>query len=225
LAITAIVTDIEGTTTPISFVADVLFPYARARLPEFVHRHGDEPRISALLDDARVIAGHENLDRAGVIALLVRWIDEDRKATPLKELQGLIWAQGYAGGDFRGDVYADVPPTLYAWIERGCALYIYSSGSVAAQRLLFGHTAYGDLTPLFKGYFDTKTGAKMEPESYRRIAAEIDVPPQSILFLSDSEREVDAARAVGFKTIRLARDGAVESSHPVHTSFATIALD
>jgi enolase-phosphatase E1 len=224
LAISAVVTDIEGTTTPISFVADTLFPYARVRLADFVRQHGAEPAISGLLDDARALAGRAGLDAAGTVALLLGWMDEDRKATPLKELQGLIWAEGYAAGDLRATLYPDVVPALDHWRAAGCTLHIYSSGSVAAQRLLFGHTEWGDLTPLFRGYFDTRIGAKVEADSYRRIAAEIAAVPAAILFLSDSERELDAAREAGFATARLARDGAVESRHPVHASFATIVL-
>ena len=222
MAITAILTDIEGTTSPISFVANVLFPYARTHLAAFLCDHAEDPAVRESLDAARALAGKPELDIAGVTELLIQWIDEDRKATPLKDLQGLIWADGYVTGAFRGDLYPDVLPALTQWRQAGLPLYIYSSGSVAAQRLLFGHSIHGDLTPLFSGYFDTRIGAKVETDSYRRIAAEIETAPESILFLSDSEKELDAARAVGFRTARLARDGAVESTHPIHESFVTI---
>lgn len=202
----------------------MLFPYARARLADFVRAHRDAPAIAQILDAVRDLAAAPDLDEAGVIATLLAWIDEDRKATPLKELQGLIWEEGYAAGAFRGALYGDVVPALRAWHAGRIRLYVYSSGSVAAQRLLFGHSDEGDLTPLFSGFFDTRIGAKIEGESYRRIAAEIGLAPGAILFLSDSERELDAAVASGLQTIRLARDGAVDSRHRVVESFAEIDL-
>ncbi len=224
MPVAAVVTDIEGTTTPISFVARILFPHARRRLPGFVREHRNDPAVRDALADVRRLADAPNLDEAGVIATLLGWIDEDRKATPLKDLQGLIWQEGYAAGDFRGELYADVGPALRRWHGAGQQLYVYSSGSVAAQRLLFGHSDQGDLTPVFSGYFDTRIGSKVEAPSYARIAAEIAAPPGSILFLSDSERELDAAIAAGFKVIRLARDGAVESRYRVVGSFAEIVF-
>ncbi len=187
------------------------------------HRH--DPAVITALEETRQLADAPDLDAEGVIAVLLGWIDEDRKATPLKDLQGLIWAEGYAAGDFRGELYSDVVPALKAWHEGGRRLYVYSSGSVAAQRLLFGHSDDGDLTPLFAGFFDTRIGAKVDTTSYRRIAAEIGAEPAAILFLSDSERELDAAAEVGMRAIRLARDDAVESRYPVVESFAAIRLE
>lgn len=200
-----ILTDIEGTTSSIAFVKDVLFPYARARLPDFVVRRGAETTIARLLEDVRQMAADVTLCDADVSALLVKWMDEDRKATPLKSLQGLIWADGYHSGALKGHVYDDAIAGLRRWHERGLDLYVYSSGSVAAQKLLFGHTKAGDLTPLFSGYFDTATGSKLDPQSYQRIAAEIGAPPDDILFLSDNVAELDAAKAAGMKTICLDR--------------------
>lgn len=184
--------------------------------------HRDDPAVRDALDGVRSLAGVPDLDEAGTITTLLSWIDEDRKATPLKDLQGLIWQEGYAAGDFRGELYADVAPALRQWHAAGRRLYVYSSGSVAAQRLLFGHSDRGDLTSLFSGYFDTRIGAKSETDSYRRIAAEIGEAPSAILFLSDSERELDAAAGAGLQVIRLARDGAVESRYRVVESFAEI---
>ena len=212
--IRAVVTDIEGTTSSLSFVKEVLFPYARAHLARYVAAHAHEPNVRALLDDANREAGG-GLDDAGIVAQLERWIDEDRKVTPLKSLQGLIWEAGYRNGDFKGHIYADAAAQLRAWHARGIKLYVYSSGSVYAQKLLFGHTAYGDLTPLFSGYFDTRVGAKQEPDSYRRIAAEIGLAPRSILFLSDIRGELDAALAAGMSTAWLVRDGALDTA-PAH---------
>jgi enolase-phosphatase E1 len=150
--IKAIITDIEGTTSSLSFVKDVLFPYARAKLPAFVEAHQQDAQLQILLDDAAKIMGGEP-DVEMLIAQFLNWIDEDKKITPLKSLQGLIWEAGYQQGDFKGHVYGDAVEALRAWKAQGLALYVYSSGSVQAQKLLFAHTEYGDLTPLFSGYF------------------------------------------------------------------------
>lgn len=225
--IKAVVTDIEGTTGSIAFVRDVLFPYARARLGGFVRARGREPEVRALLDAAAREAGDPHMSDGALIARLERWIDEDRKITPLKALQGLIWEAGYRDGALKGHVYPDVPPALRAWAAAGVALYVYSSGSVTAQKLLFGHSIAGDLTPLFSGYFDTRIGAKTEPRSYRAIAAEIGRPGPAILFLSDSAEELDAAAEAGLKTVHLVRpeDGTTPAPrHPGVPSFAAIDL-
>jgi enolase-phosphatase E1 len=205
--IEAIVTDIEGTTSSLSFVKDVLFPYARARMDAFVREHGSEPAVRKLLDEVRAAAGRP-LTEAETVAQLRQWIDEDKKITPLKALQGMIWEAGYRQGDFTGHVYEDAARNLRRWKERGIRLYVFSSGSVQAQRLLFAHSDYGDLTPLFSGYFDTAIGAKREAAAYQKIAAAVAAPPAHILFLSDIEEELDAARAAGMQTLHLARDAA-----------------
>ncbi|QPK62297.1 acireductone synthase [Methylomonas sp. LL1] len=203
--IKAIVTDIEGTTSSLSFVKDVLFPYARAHLPEFVKQHQDEAEVKALLADARREAGSE-LGLEQLVAQCIDWIDRDQKITPLKSLQGLIWEAGYRRGDFNGHLYEDAVRNLNAWKEAGYALYVYSSGSVHAQKLLFGHTEYGDLTPLFSGYFDTHIGGKREAVSYQRIAEQIQLQPEEILFLSDIKEELDAASQAGLNTYWLIRN-------------------
>lgn len=195
---TAILTDIEGTTTSLSFVADVLFPYARAHLADYVAAHPAET-APILSDVARAAAGDP-------VATLLRWIDEDRKATPLKTLQGMIWAEGYASGAFTGHVYADTIVALRRWHAQGVKLYVFSSGSVAAQKLLFAHSDAGDLTPLFSGYFDTTTGPKREPQSYAKIADAIGVAPGDVLFLSDIREEIDAARAAGLQALLIDRE-------------------
>ena len=166
--IRAILTDIEGTTTSISFVVDVLFPYAYERMADFVAAHGDEPEVKAQLDAVRAETGEE-LSDAEVVATLRRWIDEDRKATPLKNLQGMLWEAGYHNGDFTGHVYTDAVTKLREWHKAGLKLYVYSSGSVKAQQLIFGFSDAGDLTPLFSGYFDTRIGHKREADAYRAI--------------------------------------------------------
>ena len=160
--IKAIVTDIEGTTSSLSFVKEVLFPYARANLADYVRNHKDEPQVKSVLEESCKEVGAE-LDTEQLIAQLIQWLDEDKKVTPLKSLQGLIWERGYRKGDFNGHVYPDAAAYLKAWQAKGLDLYIYSSGSVYAQKLLFAHTEYGDLTPLFSGYFDTHIGGKKEP--------------------------------------------------------------
>ena len=201
----AILTDIEGTTSSISFVKDVLFPYAREHLPAFVAAHGDEPETARWLAATAAEAGLAADDRAGIVATLQRWIDEDRKITPLKALQGLIWADGYTSGAYRAHLYAEVAARLRGWKQQGLDLYVYSSGSVAAQKLFFGFSEAGDLTPLFSGYFDTEIGGKREQASYERIAAQIGLAPADILFLSDIVEELDAARAAGLATTWLCR--------------------
>lgn len=224
--IRVILTDIEGTTSSLSFVKDVLFPYARSRLADYIHQHHEQPEVRACLDDVCREAGRQ-LDTAGIIAQLQQWIDEDRKVTPLKQLQGLIWEEGYTRGDFHGHIYEDALEAIRAWHAAGIPVYIYSSGSVHAQKLLFAHTAYGDLTPLLNGYFDTTIGAKVETESYRRIADVIGVAAGEILFLSDVERELDAARDAGCRTCWLVRDGTVgpQASHLQVRDFSSIRLD
>lgn len=224
--IQAIVTDIEGTTTPIAFVAQTLFPYARQALPGFVASHRDRPDVAEQLAATRALAGEPDLDDAAVAAVLIQWIDEDRKATPLKILQGLIWVEGYEAGAFQGELYEDVPPLLRAWHADGLRLFSYSSGSVAAQRLLFGHSPAGDLTPLFEGFFDTRLGGKLEPASYAALAAAVALPPAQILFLSDHEGELDAAAAIGFATGCLDRDLTGRSGrHRIHHDFGTVSED
>jgi len=224
--IRAIVTDIEGTTSSIDFVKDVLFPYAREKLPAFVETHADQPEVQHWLHEAAREAGLVSASRQEIIDLLTRWIDEDRKATPLKALQGLIWADGYASGEFKGHVYPEVAENLQKWKKQGIHLYVYSSGSVAAQKLLFGHSEAGDLTPLFSGYFDTEIGGKREVDSYRRIAAAIGIPPSQILFLSDIVQELDAAAAAGLQTVQLLRPtaGATANQHEQVGDFNEISV-
>ena len=208
--IEAIVTDIEGTTSSLSFVKDVLFPYARARMESFVRDHGQEPAVRKQLDEVRTAAGKPTTD-AELVAQLRQWIDEDNKITPLKALQGMIWEAGYRRGDFTGHVYEDAARNLRHWKAQGIRLYVFSSGSVQAQRLLFAHSDYGDLTPLFSGYFDTTIGAKREAAAYHKIAAAVGAPAARIMFLSDIGEELDAARAAGMRTVHVVRDAAAQS--------------
>ena len=224
--IRAVVTDIEGTTTPVAFVTETLFPYARQALPGFVRAHAGEPAVAAELAAVRETVGDPALGDEDAIGVLLGWIDEDRKATPLKTLQGLIWAEGYAAGAFGRALYDDVPIALAAWRAAGLRLFAYSSGSVAAQRLLFRHGGESDLTPLFDGFFDTRLGGKLLEDSYRKLAEAVSLPPAEILFLSDHAGELDAAAAVGIGTIQLDRSGSggTGQHHPVHHSFASIRV-
>lgn len=222
--IRAVLTDIEGTTSSIDFVKDVLFPYARQHLPAFVETHADDSEVQGWLHEAAKEAGIVEASRTEIIDLLIRWIDEDRKATPLKALQGMIWREGYESGAYVSHMYPEVAGRLKAWHDQGLKLYVYSSGSVPAQKLMFGFSENGDLTPLFSGYFDTQTGHKREEASYRRIAEAIGLPPAQVLFLSDIKEELDAARAAGMHTTHLVRPPLpmVDAGHPAVTNFDAI---
>ncbi len=197
--IRAILTDIEGTTSSISFVADVLFPYARARLADYCAVHPAEV--------APILAEVEALEPGDPIATMQRWIDEDRKITPLKTLQGMIWDGGFREGAFKGHVYPDAVAGLRRWHAAGLKLYVFSSGSIAAQKLIFGFSEASDLTPLFSGYFDTTTGPKREAIAYERIAWSIELAPEEALFLSDVAAETDAAKAAGMRALLIDREG------------------
>jgi len=183
MTVKAILTDIEGTTSSLAFVHEVLFPYARARLPAYVAEHG------------------------GDLAQLLAWMDADAKVTELKDIQGRIWAEGYATGELKGHVYPDAAETLRRWHMAGLRLAVFSSGSVSAQKLIFGHSNQGDLAPLFSGWFDTTTGPKREPLSYVLIADALGIAPADILFLSDVAAETDAAKAAGLRALLIDRDG------------------
>jgi enolase-phosphatase E1 len=223
--IRAIVTDIEGTTSSIDFVRDVLFPYARKRLPAFVETHADKPEVQHWLHEAAREAGIIEASRQEIIELLLGWIDQDRKSTALKALQGMIWQQGYESGEYRAHVYPEVSARLHAWRADGLHLYVYSSGSVPAQRLFFRYSEAGDLTPLFAGYFDTETGPKREAASYAKIAEAIGERPEHILFLSDIVEELDAARSAGLQTgwlLRPPQAVPADPRHPAYAGFDTI---
>lgn len=227
----AILTDIEGTTSSISFVKDVLFPYARRALPAFVARRGTDPAVRRWLDVVAVENGGL-CDDAMIIEVLQGWIDEDRKHTALKALQGMIWQDGYANADFKAHIYPDAAKWLRARHAEGMPLYVYSSGSVPAQQLFFGNSDAGDLRPLFSGWFDTEIGGKREADSYRRIVEAMALPADAIVFLSDVVEELDAAREAGLRTVLLdrrsdypqARTGAAAHGHRRAESFAEIDI-
>lgn len=217
----AVLTDIEGTTTAIAFVKDRLFPFAAEALDDFLANHSTAPAVTAILAEVQSTAPGQLPAET-----LRRWMAEDSKATPLKSLQGLIWRQGYEDGQLQGQLWPDVTACLYAWAAGGVRLAVYSSGSVAAQRLLFGHSEAGDLTPLFGNFFDTQVGAKREAASFAAIAAELALPPTEILFLSDVAEELDAAAAAGMGCCQLVRaaDGTLASGrHPAEPDFPGVA--
>ena len=228
----AILTDIEGTTSSISFVKDVLFPYARRSLPGFVATRGRDPAVRKWLDAVATENGGMCDDRM-IVEVLQGWIDQDRKHTALKALQGMVWDDGYRNGDFSAHIYPDAAPALRQWHAAGLPLYVFSSGSVPAQRLFFGHSDAGDLTPLFSGWFDTEVGGKREAASYLAIAEAISLPPADILFLSDIVEELDAAREAGLQTALVDRRedypvprlGEDSHGHPRVESFADLKVE
>ena len=228
MTITHLLLDIEGTTCPVSFVAEVLFPFARHRLRSYLEAHGQEPEVMALVEDALQLwladstpAAQELLrtsgastaeasyqDKATQVAPYLEWlIDHDVKATPLKDLQGRIWQEGYASGAIVAPLFSDVPSALQRWHREGLTLSVYSSGSVPAQKLLYKHSQAGDLTALFSHWFDTRSGSKQEPDSYSTIAEAMGVDPPSVLFVSDSLAELHAADAAGMAVLFSDREG------------------
>jgi enolase-phosphatase E1 len=222
MPIKAILTDIEGTTSAVSFVFDVLFPYAAKHLPDFVRQHAERADVAEQLTAVRRDSHEPDADIERVIDILLGWIAEDRKATSLKALQGMVWAQGYQAGQLKGHVYPDAVEALKRWHQEGFKLFVYSSGSIQAQKLIFGCSEAGDLSPLFSGYFDTTSGPKREASSYARITQAIGVEPSQVLFLSDIVEELDAARTAGMATCGLAREGRALAGHTTVDSFARI---
>ncbi|GAB6853088.1 acireductone synthase [Asaia astilbis] len=195
-----ILLDIEGTTLPISFVKEVLFPYSDRVMPDLLREQGDNPQVKAALAD--IEAAHPGCDP---LAQLHDWTVRDEKVAPLKSLQGLAWKTGFETGALKAHLYPDVPQSLQKWHEAGLRLAVYSSGSASAQRLLYGYSDAGDLTPLFEAFYDLGIGGKKEAASYRGIASRAGVAPEEILFLSDIGAELDAAAEAGLKTCQLVR--------------------
>ncbi|QEU97771.1 acireductone synthase [Streptomyces kanamyceticus] len=226
----AVVLDIEGTTSATGFVVDVLYPYARARFGALLAARGAEPEVARAVAQVRAEAGEPDADAARVEEVLGRWVDEDRKATPLKTLQGILWAEGFARGDLVSHFYPDVIEVLRRWHADGVRLYVYSSGSVAAQRAWFAHSPEGDLLGLVSGLYDTENaGPKQEADSYRTIASSTGVAPERLLFLSDRPGELDAARAAGWRAVGVRRAGepyadADFGGHPRAAAFSQISL-
>jgi enolase-phosphatase E1 len=219
----AILLDIEGTTTPIAFVHDVLFSYARGHVRQFLNDNSAAEDI-ALLREEHAIDVKEGRNPPPLTAAYVEWlIALDRKSTGLKSLQGKIWRQGYESGSLKSQVFDDVEPAFQRWHERGLRISIFSSGSVLAQQLLFAYTEVGDLTRFIDGYFDTRVGKKVEAESYRKIAEAIGLGPEQILFISDVTGELEAASQAAMKTIMSIRPGnEPQSQYPSIHSFDEI---
>ncbi|ARB45819.1 acireductone synthase [Alloalcanivorax xenomutans] len=225
MAIEVILTDIEGTTSSISFVKEVLFPYADREMEAFLRTHWERPAVAECVAQARAESGQPLASPEQAAALFRGWIAEDRKITSLKTLQGMIWQTGYENGDYQAHMYSDAVERLRQWQARGLKLYVYSSGSIAAQKLFFGHSVAGDLTPLFSGYYDTTSGGKKDADSYRGITADIGVAPERVLFLSDVEAELDAAREAGLNTTLLDREKVLRNSpHARAETFYDIEL-
>lgn len=228
LAADAALVDIEGTVGSIAFVHEVLFPYARARMDAFVRERCEDDAVRAVLDAAARDAAVDVHDLDAILHALHEWSDRDVKITPLKELQGMIWKTGFETGAIRADLYPDAVEALQRFHAGGVRLFVYSSGSIAAQQLLFGYSVAGDLRPLFEGYFDTTTGPKREAASYRRIAESASMSPERVVFFSDSVAELDAARAAGMQTLQLARPNdrvAAAGTHPASETFAGIDIE
>jgi enolase-phosphatase E1 len=221
-AVQALLLDIEGTTTPIAFVHEVLFGYARTHLRQHLEQHATSAEYRALFEqlhdehaaDRRAGAavppwpGASPAVQLGAVASYAEWLmDHDRKSTPLKTLQGRIWEEGYRRGELAGEVFADVPAALERWHAAGVAIGIFSSGSALAQQLLFRHSTAGDLSRLLRWFFDTTVGAKSDRQSYRRIATLMGLPAETVWFISDVISELDAARNAGMQTRLSVRPG------------------
>jgi enolase-phosphatase E1 len=218
--------DVEGTTTPIRFVYETLFPFARARLAAYLAEGAGDSEVRARIEQLHGEWGREAPDPGGPphwldespvrsAAVYALWLmDRDRKSTALKALQGDVWRSGYESGELRGEVFADVGPSFRRWHESGCSIRIFSSGSVPAQKLLFRYSTSGDLTPYLDGYYDTTTGPKSDAQSYRRISAAAGIPPGEMLFLSDSVPELEAARMAGLGVALSVRPGNTPPASP-----------
>lgn len=215
-----VLTDIEGTTSSIAFVHEVLFPYARRALPDFLREQADRPEVRAELNATAIEAGCDPSNLPLLQATLLSWMEADRKVTPLKALQGMIWREGYARGALQSHVYPDAVAGLRRWHAQGHPLAVYSSGSVEAQKQLFGHTQEGDLRALFGHWFDTRVGGKREAGSYAAIAEKLARDPADILFLSDVAEELDAAADAGLGTTQLLRPEDGTQPAPGHPQVA-----
>ena len=205
-----ILTDIEGTTTSVDFVYDILFPYFRSHIGDLkaILAQEDVQKAFRQTVDLSISLENKKLNSVDdIINTLYRWSEEDRKITPLKSIQGILWEKGYESGEILGHLYEDVADSLKNWHKQGIKLGVFSSGSIAAQKLIFGFSIAGDLTALFSNYFDTTIGGKRELETYPKIAETLKINPNEILFLSDVIEELEAAEKAGFQTVQLVRPG------------------
>lgn len=226
MGIRAIVVDTAGTTTDLNFIQETLFPYSARVMAEFLTEQQHNPLVDYCMSDVRDIALEPDADVARVAEILVQWIAEDRKVTPLKTLQGLIWKQGYGKGEFKGHIYPDFIEAIKRYRAQGLRVYSFSSGSVDAQKLLFGHSDGGDLTELFNGHFDTRTGNKLDKQAYCNIVNTISLTPRQILFVSDLVDELKAAEAAGMITCQMVRDSAIRTGkYRIIQNFDELAFD
>ena len=220
-----ILTDIEGTTTSVSFVYEVLFPYFRENIHktiELQHLKLIQEVFSQTIEMVKINEGRTINTPDEIIAVLTQWSKEDKKITPLKTLQGILWEEAYTSGTIKGHVYEDVAPALKRWKEKGIQMGVFSSGSIAAQKLIFGHSVAGDLTSYFSDYFDTTTGGKREKETYQLITEKLQIQASEILFLSDIVEELQAAAAADLQTIQLVREGTTANWPSTATTFESI---
>ncbi len=213
MGIRAIVVDTAGTTTDLHFIQDVLFPYSVEALPEFLEQNQHNVLVENCISDTRDIALEPEADLARVGEILQQWVKEDRKATPLKTLQGLIWKQGYDRGEFKGHIFPDFMAAISRFSAQKLRIYSFSSGSVEAQKLLFSHSDNGDLTAMFNGHFDTRTGNKLDKQAYANILNTISLSPKQVLFVSDVVEELKAAETVGMMTCQMVRNSQQRTSH------------
>jgi enolase-phosphatase E1 len=235
-AISTVLLDIEGTTTPIDFVHRILFSYARVHFEEFLRTQWEEASVHADIELLRANHGADkesgqsppewrkdsvSAEQSSALNYILWLMDKDAKSAPLKSLQGKIWRQGYQNGELKSEVYSDVPRAFLRWSQQQRSICIFSSGSVLAQKLLFAHTASGDLSRFLKQYFDTEVGAKREPGSYRKIAAALGTDPSCVLFISDTPQELDAARTAKMETALCVRGPEAPASAEDHTIVRT----
>lgn len=225
MGIRAIVVDTAGTTTDLNFIEDILFPYSAKVLPAFLEENKNNVLVENCICDVQDIALEPDADLARVTEILLQWIEEDRKATPLKTIQGLIWKQGYANGEFKGHIFPDFIEALDGYKQQGLRVYSFSSGSVDAQKLLFGNSDAGDLTDKFNGHFDTRTGNKRFKQAYCNILNTISLSPKQILFVSDVLEELKAASEAGLNVVQMVRqDSQRTGDFKQISSFAEIEL-
>jgi enolase-phosphatase E1 len=220
----AVLIDLEGVMLPMAFMTETLTPLAAQRLGSYIVEHAEDEEVEEALEETGRLMGGYDLEPAQAESLLLRWMKQGRKATPLKIIQGLVWQEAFDKGALGCALYPDVADRLSAWAAAGLRLFVYSSNAEAAQKLLLGPSADVDVTGAFEGFFDTTLGQKIEPGSYRDICEKLGLAPGAILVLSENEEELDAARDAGLATIRMARDGGVESRHEVSSDLASLNI-
>lgn len=226
MSIQAIVVDTAGTTTDLNFIQDVLFPYSHKVMASFLAQYQQQVLVDCCINDVRDIALEPEASIERVAEILQLWITEDRKLTPLKTLQGLIWQQGYASLAFQGQIYPDFIDAIKRYRAQGLSVYSFSSGSVDAQKLLFSHSEAGDLTPLFSGHFDMRIGNKLDKQAYQNIHNTIGLQPKQIMFVSDSQEELAAAQAAGMMTCLMCRtDKLIQTDHKQISSFMELHIN